>query len=141
MKILVTPSSAASPEPVVIPEKVIAPAPAPVPLPLPAQDEAVVMKAINDLAQRVDRLNHEFNDMRQTLQAVQAAQTLSRETPKEKPIDPPLPSEPTDQRTPLVEPISGSVPVDLEERKVAFLTKLWDYLNEVAFEVPPRKNN
>ena len=43
----------------------------------------------------------------------------------------------------LLDALAGPAPATekKEERKVAFFKKLWDYLNHVAFEIPPRKQD
>jgi hypothetical protein len=74
---------------------------------------------------------------------------LEKPAPAPVPLPPievavPIESKPAPIETPLhhslLDDLAGSIP-EPSGKKVAFLTKLWDYLNQVAFEIPLGKSD
>lgn len=80
----------------------------------PQQEITAILQTVYAVTGQVDQLTRDMAVMRQGV-----------ESKLEKPADPPQ--------------TAGSPPPLPVERKVAFLTKLWDYLNDVAPEIPLQK--
>jgi len=109
-----------------------APAPA-----VPKSDPAVT-QALSSMTLRLDTLTGELHQFRKKVEALPARKEVAKND--EPPAGGTPPPAADDQRGDFLvrmsEPEASPKP---SERKVAFVTKLWDYLNEVAIEIPFRK--
>jgi hypothetical protein len=99
-------------------------------------------------------LTEEIAALRKALIELKAERHEAPRTPRKDPPgvisfeEPALPIQPTTTLPPaqpephiLFDALAPSTVVTTEKPKVAFLNKLWDYLNQVAFEIPLRKSD
>jgi len=125
------------------------PVPVAVPAPAPAVPDPIVMKTLQDMTQHVARLTDDVSNLRKAVDALNAPKPTITPLPVPAPAPNPIHPAPAPEQAPaqasgsrdsILSLIGSSAPVAAPERKVAFLSKVWDYLNQVAFEIPLRKD-
>jgi hypothetical protein len=99
----------------------------------PPKPDPMIPEALRSITQEISKLTGEMAALRKALEEM-------------KPVAPvhtvPEPVKIPDLHPILLDDFTGSKPSEEPEaRKVAFFTKVWDYLNTVAFEIPLGRQN
>lgn len=112
--------------------------PAPSPAVLTPPPDPMIPDALSSITREISKLGAELAALRKTVGEIKFSEPNREPAPAPKTVKIEIPEAAAPSPTFLFDALADT-PLPAEEpaaKKVAILTKLWDYLNQVAFEIP-----